>query len=46
MTTLRRIVVSTALLAVLAGCACKSKDTTEPPAGLTVVRTGGGSGAM
>ena len=34
MTTLRRIVVSMALLAVLAGCAGKSKDTTEPPAEL------------
>jgi len=33
-TTLRRIVVSMALLAVLAGCAGKSKDTTEPPAEL------------
>ena len=33
MTTLRRIVVATALLAVLAGCA-GSKDTSEPPAGL------------
>jgi outer membrane protein assembly factor BamB len=34
-TALRQIVISAALLAVLAGCAGKSKDTAEPPAKLT-----------
>ena len=39
MTALREVVISAALLAVLAGCAGKSKDTAEPPAKLTEFET-------